>query len=36
MLLFPHDPSDLSLALDEGPSGLSAVNGPVLDYPGLK
>ena len=36
MLLFPHDPSDLSLALDEGLSGVSAVNGPVLDYPGLK
>jgi hypothetical protein len=36
MLLFPHDLSDLSLALDEALSRLPAVNGPVFDYPGLK
>jgi hypothetical protein len=36
MLLFPHDLSDLSLALDKALSRLPAVNGPVLDYPGLK
>jgi hypothetical protein len=35
MLLFPHDLSDLSVALDEALSRLPAVNGPVLDYPGL-
>jgi hypothetical protein len=36
MLLFPHDLSDLSLALDEALSRLPSVNGPVLTYPGLK
>jgi hypothetical protein len=36
MLLFPHDLSDLSLALDEALSRLPAVNRPVFDYPGLK
>ena len=38
MLLFPHDLSDLSLALDEALSRLPAAadNGPVLTYPGLK
>jgi hypothetical protein len=38
MLLFPHDLSDLSLALDEALSRLpaAAVNGPVLTYPGLQ
>ena len=36
MLLFPHDLSDLSLALDQALSGLPPVNGPVLDYPGLR
>jgi hypothetical protein len=36
MLLFPHDLSDLSLALDEALSRLPVVNGPVFDYPGLK
>jgi hypothetical protein len=36
MLLFPHDLSDLSVALDEALSHLPAVNGPVLDYPGLR
>jgi hypothetical protein len=35
MLLFPHDLSDLSLALDEALSRLPSVNGPVLTYPGL-
>jgi hypothetical protein len=35
MLLFPHDLSDLSLALHEALSRLPAVNGPVFDYPGL-
>ena len=36
MLLFPHDLSELSLALEQALSGLPAVNGPVFDYPGLK
>lgn len=36
MVLFPHDLSDLSVALDEALSRLPAVDGPVLDYPGLK
>jgi hypothetical protein len=38
MLLFPHDLSDFSLALDEALSLLpaAAVNGPVLTYPGLQ
>jgi hypothetical protein len=36
MLLFPHDLSDLSLALDEALTQLPAVNGPVLDYPGIR
>jgi hypothetical protein len=36
MLLFPHDLSDLSLALDEALSRLPADDGPVLTYPGLK
>jgi hypothetical protein len=36
MLLFPHDLSDLSLALDEALSRLPSVNGPVLTYPGLR
>jgi hypothetical protein len=36
MLLFPHDLSDLSLALDQALSRLPAVSGPVFDYPGLK
>jgi hypothetical protein len=35
MLLFPHDLSDLSLALDQALSRVPAVNGPVFDYPGL-
>lgn len=35
-LLFPHDLSDLSLALDEALSHVPAVNGPVLDYPGIR
>jgi hypothetical protein len=36
MLLFPHDLSDLSRALDEALSRLQSVNGPVLTYPGLR
>jgi hypothetical protein len=36
MVLFPHDLSDLSVALDEALSRLQAVNGPVLTYPGLQ
>jgi hypothetical protein len=36
MLLFPHDLSDLSRALDEALSRLASVNGPVLTYPGLR
>ena len=36
MVLFPHDPSELSLALGRALSGQTAVNGPVLDYPGLR
>jgi hypothetical protein len=36
MLLFPHDLSELSVALDQALSRLQAVNGPVLTYPGLK
>jgi hypothetical protein len=36
MLLFPHDLSDLSLALEEALSRPPPVNGPVFDYPGLK
>ena len=36
MLLFPHDLSDLSRALDEALSRLPSVNGPVLTYPGLR
>jgi hypothetical protein len=36
MLLFPHDLSDLSPALEEHLSGPPAVNRPVLDYPGLR
>jgi hypothetical protein len=36
MLLFPHDLSDLSRAVNEALSRLQAVNGPVLTYPGLK
>jgi hypothetical protein len=36
MLLFPHDLSDLSLALEQALSRPPAVNGPVFDYPGLK
>lgn len=35
MLLFPHDLSDLSLALEEAHSRPPAVSGPVFDYPGL-
>ena len=35
-LLFPHDLSDLSLALDEALTHLPVVNGPVLDYPGIR
>jgi hypothetical protein len=36
MLLFPHDLSDLSRALDKALSPLPSVNGPVLTYPGLR
>jgi hypothetical protein len=36
MLLFPHDLSDLSRALDEVLAPLQSVNGPVLTYPGLR
>ena len=36
LLLFPHDPSELSVALGRALAGLPAVDGPVLDYPGLK
>jgi hypothetical protein len=36
MLLFPHDLSDLSRALDEALSLLPPVNGPVLTYPGVR
>lgn len=36
MLLFPHDLSDLSLALDQALARPPAVNGPVFDYPGLR
>jgi hypothetical protein len=36
MVLFPHDLSDLSVALDEALSRLPATDGPVLTYPGLK
>jgi hypothetical protein len=36
MLLFPHDLSELSVALDQALSRLQAANGPVLTYPGLK
>ena len=36
MLLFPHDLSDLSRALDAALSRLPSVNGPVLTYPGLR
>jgi hypothetical protein len=36
MLLFPHDLSKLSVALDQALSSLQVVNGPVLTYPGLK
>jgi hypothetical protein len=36
MLLFPHDLSDLSLALDQAFSRLPEVNGPVFTYPGLR
>jgi hypothetical protein len=36
MVLFPHDLSDLSVALDEALSRVPTVDGPVLDYPGLK
>jgi hypothetical protein len=36
MLLFPHDLSELSVALDQALSSLQAANGPVLTYPGLK
>ena len=36
MLLFPHDLSDISVPRAEAPSGRKAVQGPVLDYPGLR
>jgi hypothetical protein len=36
MLLFPHDLSDLSRALDEALAHVPSVNGPVLTYPGLR
>src|SRR5215210_1721845 len=36
LLLFPHDPSELSVTLGQALSGLPAVDGPVLDYPGLR
>lgn len=36
MLLFPHDLSEFSLALEHLLSRVPAFNGPVLDYPGLK
>jgi hypothetical protein len=36
LLLFPHDPSELSVSLDRALSGVPAAEGPVLDYPGLK
>jgi hypothetical protein len=36
MVLFPHDPSELSVALGDVLSRQKAVNGPVLDYPGLR
>jgi hypothetical protein len=36
MLLFPHDLSDLSLALDKALTHVPAANGPVLDYPGIR
>ena len=36
LLLFPHDPSELSVALGHALAGASAADGPVLDYPGLK
>jgi hypothetical protein len=36
MVLFPHAPTELSIALGEALSGQKSVNGPVLDYPGLR
>jgi hypothetical protein len=36
LLLFPHDPSELPVALGLALSGVSTADGPVLDYPGLK
>jgi hypothetical protein len=36
LLLFPHDPSELSVALGRALSDLPTADGPVLDYPGLK
>jgi hypothetical protein len=36
MLLFPHDGSELSVALEQALLRLPAVNGPVLTYPGLR
>jgi hypothetical protein len=36
MVLFPHDLSDLSVALHEALSRLPVLDGPVLTYPGLK
>jgi hypothetical protein len=36
LLLFPHDLSELSVALGQALSGVSTADGPVLDYPGLK
>jgi hypothetical protein len=36
LLLFPHDLSELSVALGQALSSLSTADQPVLDYPGLK
>jgi hypothetical protein len=36
LLLFPHDLSELSVALGRALSDVSTADGPVLDYPGLK